>query len=93
MSPQISVGNQVVPANNLMLEPRDVAPILRESLTDLRNRRRRGELRNVSTMRRWLLDPVEVVAVLDAKVAAGEAPHVAYIELARLIRTPPAGSV
>lgn len=88
MPRRLPVGEQTVIVKRLTLDVHEVAPILRCTVNDVRNMVRRGELSNVSSDRWRRLDPEQVVRIVEAKVAMGELPHLALVELARLISMP-----
>lgn len=78
----------MVDVRRLTLLPREAAVILRRDVAAVRRLMELGELRNVSNDRFRRIDSGEFVGFVAREVENGRLPHVALVELARLLRTP-----
>lgn len=83
--PQVVIDGVTVEVRRLMLSPAEVAGIFRIGEAEVREMVRRGELRDVSSEGAILLDPNEVISLVEQRVRDGDLGKHMYVELTALI--------
>jgi hypothetical protein len=83
--PHVVIDGVTLEANRTTFSLMEVARVMRVTESEVRNMIRRGELHDISCDARRRLDPDEVIAAVERRVAKGELEKHVFVELAALI--------